>query len=56
MPTKQMKSPRKPAQSKRRAKLAERRRQERELDEGLQDTFPASDPVAVNQPAPPDDD
>jgi len=27
---------------------------ERELEEGLKDTFPASDPVAVTEPAPPD--
>jgi nicotinate phosphoribosyltransferase len=25
---------------------------ERELEEGLQETFPASDPVAVTEPAP----
>jgi len=25
---------------------------ERELEEGLEDTFPASDPVAVTEPAP----
>jgi len=29
-----------------------RRRQEEALDEALADTFPASDPVAVEQPAP----
>jgi hypothetical protein len=29
-----------------------RRRQEEALDEALRDTFPASDPVAVEQPAP----
>jgi hypothetical protein len=29
-----------------------RRRQEEALDEALMDTFPASDPVAVEQPAP----
>jgi nicotinate phosphoribosyltransferase len=28
---------------------------ERELEEGLEETFPASDPVAVTEPAPPDD-
>ena len=28
---------------------------ERELEEGLEDTFPASDPVAVTEPGPPDD-
>jgi nicotinate phosphoribosyltransferase len=29
-----------------------RRRQEEALDEALKDTFPASDPVSVEQPAP----
>ena len=29
---------------------------ERELEEGLEDTFPASDPVAVTEPAPDCDD
>lgn len=33
-----------------------RRRLERALDIGLEETFPASDPVAVTVPAPPDDD
>jgi nicotinate phosphoribosyltransferase len=28
---------------------------ERELEVGLRDTFPASDPVAVTEPAPPED-
>jgi nicotinate phosphoribosyltransferase len=28
---------------------------ERELEEGLEDTFPASDPVAVTEPAPDDE-
>ena len=27
---------------------------DRELEEGLEDTFPASDPVSVTEPAPPD--
>lgn len=31
---------------------ANRRRRERELEEGLEDTFPASDAVAVLEPAP----
>jgi nicotinate phosphoribosyltransferase len=31
----------------------ERRRQEEVLDEALKNTFPASDPVSVEQPAPP---
>ena len=29
---------------------------ERDLEKGLEDTFPASDPVAVTEPAPDDDD
>jgi hypothetical protein len=29
-----------------------RRRQEKALDEALKDTFPASDPVSIEQPAP----
>jgi hypothetical protein len=29
-----------------------RRRQEEALDEALRDTFPASDPVSIEQPAP----
>ncbi len=29
-----------------------KRRLERALDEGLEETFPASDPVAVTEPAP----
>jgi nicotinate phosphoribosyltransferase len=29
-----------------------RRRQEEALDEALKDTFPASDPVSLEQPAP----
>ena len=31
----------------------ERRRQEKALDEALNNTFPASDPVSVEQPTPP---
>jgi hypothetical protein len=30
-----------------------RRREEKALDEALENTFPASDPVSVVQPAPP---
>ena len=30
-----------------------RRRQEEALDEALSNTFPASDPVSIEQPAPP---
>jgi hypothetical protein len=33
-----------------------RRRQEQALDEALKNTFPASDPVSVEQPAPPGSD
>jgi hypothetical protein len=40
--------------SARTTKTAERRRLERALEIGLEDTFPASDPVAVVQPGPPD--
>jgi hypothetical protein len=40
--------------SERRRKLQERRKEELDdtLDLGLEDTFPASDPVAVTQPSP----
>ncbi len=31
---------------------AEKRRLDEALDEGLEETFPASDPVSVTQPAP----
>jgi hypothetical protein len=31
----------------------ERRRREEALDEALKDTFPASDPVSMEQPVPP---
>ena len=31
---------------------AEKRRLDEALDEGLKETFPASDPVSVTQPAP----
>lgn len=34
-------------------KLERRRRQEEALDDALENTFPASDPVSVEQPAPP---
>lgn len=32
---------------------AKRKRQEKALDEALKNTFPASDPVSVEQPTPP---
>ena len=34
-------------------KLERRRLQEEALDDALENTFPASDPVSVEQPAPP---
>ncbi len=34
------------------AKSAEKRRLDDALEEGLQETFPGSDPVSVTQPAP----
>jgi hypothetical protein len=34
------------------AKSTEKRRLEQALEEGLRETFPASDPVSVTQPAP----
>ena len=34
------------------AERKERRRLERSLEEGLEDTFPASDPINVTQPPP----
>ena len=52
MPTRKTIPKRKPAQSRRRIKIAAQRRQDRDLDEGLRGTFPASDPIAANQPAP----
>jgi hypothetical protein len=38
------------------AKGAEKRRLEEALEEGLEETFPGSDPVSVIQPAPSKDD
>ena len=48
---------RKPRQRNRRI-LTERARQHQEeaLDDALKNTFPASDPVSIEQPAPPDAD
>ena len=37
-------------------KSAEKRRLEQALEEGLEETFPASDPVNVTQPPPSKDD
>ena len=33
-------------------KAAQRRKAEKSLEEGLEDSFPASDPINVTQPAP----
>ena len=38
------------------AKLARRQHQEQVLDDALKNTFPASDPVSIVQPAPPEAD
>lgn len=47
--------PKRPAGDKRRSRHKRgesvRERRERELEEGLEDTFPASDPVAITEPA-----
>jgi hypothetical protein len=40
------------APEKRHDEEAERRRLERSLEEGLEDSFPASDPINVTQPPP----
>jgi hypothetical protein len=48
---------RKPRQGDRdRAERARRQHQEQVLDEALENTFPASDPVSIVQPAPPEAD
>ncbi len=44
---------RKPHQNDSARNERERRHQENALDEALKDTFPASDPVSFEQPAPP---
>lgn len=41
------------AKTESKADDAEKKLLERELEEGLEDTFPASDPVAVTEPAMP---
>jgi nicotinate phosphoribosyltransferase len=41
----------KPAEKKHKPET-EKQRLERELEEGLEETFPASDPVAVTEPGP----
>ena len=52
-----MSSKPKPGKPKPEAKEHRRTKEEleRDLEEGLEDTFPASDPVAVSEPAPDDD-
>ena len=44
---------RKPHQNDNDRDKRERRRQEKALDEALKNTFPASDPISVEQPGPP---
>lgn len=46
-------SKRKPRQSDRILAERARRHQEEALDDALKNTFPASDPVSIEQPAPP---
>ena len=41
-----------PRSDRKDAKTAEKRRLDRALEEGLEETFPGSDPVNVTQPAP----
>jgi hypothetical protein len=41
-----------PRSDRKSVKEAEKRRLDQALDEGLQETFPASDPVNVTQPPP----
>jgi nicotinate phosphoribosyltransferase len=43
----------KPRRDNRARLKRERRHQEEALDDALKDTFPASDPVSVEQPTPP---
>ena len=45
-----------PRSDPRDVKSAEKRRLDQALDEGLEETFPASDPVNVTQPPPSKDD
>lgn len=42
----------KPHQAKSHQKSEEQKRLDKSLEEGLEDTFPASDPVNVTQPPP----
>jgi hypothetical protein len=41
---------RKSAKSRNTSRRAKRKKQERDLDEGLRETFPASDPPALTDP------
>lgn len=47
---------RKPDQSEYDRSRRARRHQEEALDDALKNTFPASDPISIEQPAPPDPD
>jgi hypothetical protein len=47
------KSPKKSAAVRSYEKEKRRKENEEELEEGLEDTFPASDPVSVTQPSKP---
>jgi len=51
------KAPHRPATDDRRAGVTndKRRAREKALDKALEDTFPASDPVATTEPAPRED-
>jgi len=51
-----MASNRKHELSKRDAGMLARDRQEAALDDALKNTFPASDPISIEQPAPPEID
>jgi hypothetical protein len=42
----------KPAKQDTEAEAKERRRLEKSLEEGLEDSFPGSDPISVTQPPP----
>jgi hypothetical protein len=48
--------PRTPPEKIEQRKEKERRRAEDSLEKGLEDTFPASDPVSVTQPPPSKED
>jgi hypothetical protein len=48
--------PRTPPEKIEQRKEKERRRAEESLEKGLEDTFPASDPVSVTQPPPSKED